>query len=197
MNSLSEVTLPEFQSALTPQNIRVFQIIQIAIGLGVVMFMGVVLFVYSSQTGSMNPAIMKDDYDLIKVLTLAHIMIAAGVYTIARVVFNLLLGPSALQSGVTKAMKDAQGRIIESPAEKILIMIRSAIIVRLAMIEAPALFGLIICLIATLNGTIRETPLIWMNMITAWILIGFVILTLPGKGRLEELFTSKMSGTPA
>ncbi|KAB2880588.1 ATP synthase F0 subunit C [bacterium] len=197
MHSLTEVTLTEFQSALTPQNIRVIQIIQGAIGLGVVMFMGVVLFVYSSQTMNVDARITNDDYDLINILTLAHIMIAAAVYTVARVVFNLLLSSSVLRNGVTKIMKDGQGRVIENPAEKMLAIIRSAMIVRLAMIEAPAIFGLVICLIATFNGTIQETPSIWLNAITALILIGFVILTFPNKERVEEIFNSKISGTPS
>ncbi|MBL7960963.1 hypothetical protein JNL27_12070 [bacterium] len=196
MNSLSEVTLSEFQTALTPQNIRMIQIIQGAIGLGVVMFMGVVLFVYSSQTMNVDARITNDDYDLINILTLAHIMVAAGVYTVARVVFNLLLSSSVLRNGVTKVMKDGQGRIIENPAEKILVIIRSAMIVRLAMIEAPAIFGLVICLIATFNGTILETPSIWLNAITACILIGFIILTFPNKERLEEIFNTRIAGTP-
>ncbi|MBL7996790.1 hypothetical protein JNM05_15595 [bacterium] len=196
MNSLSEVTLSEFQTALTPQNVRVIQIIQGAIGLGVVMFMGVVLFVYSSQTMSVDARIANDDYDLINLLTLAHIMIAAGVYTVARVVFNLLLSSSVLRNGVTKVMKDGQGRVIDSPAEKILAIIRSAIIVRLAMLEAPALFGLVICLIGTFNGTIQETPSIWLNAITSLILIGFVILTFPNKEHIEEIFNSRIAGTP-
>jgi hypothetical protein len=197
MNSLSEVTLTEFQSALTTQNMRVFQIIQGAIALGVIMFMGVVFFLYSSQTAPAGGRELKDAYDLIKVLTLAHIMLAAGVYTIARVVFNLLLGPSALQGGLIKEIKDAQGRIVTNNGEKILAMIRSALIVRLAMFEAPALFGLVICMIGITNGTIYETPSIWLNGITACILIGFVILTFPNKERLEEIFNSRITGTPS
>lgn len=196
MNSLSEAAPSEFQSALTPQNIRVFQIIHGAIALGVIMFMGIVFFLYSSQSAPSGPRELKDAYDLIKVLTLAHIMLAAGVYTVARVVFNLLLGPSALQGGLIKEIKDAQGRIITNNGEKILAMIRSALIVRLAMIEAPALFGLVICMIGITNGTIYETPSIWLNGITACILIGFVILTFPNKERLEEIFNSRITGTP-
>lgn len=195
MNSLSEVTLSDFQSSLTPLALRTFQIIHGAIGLGVVMFLGVVLFVYSSQPANLGANITKDDYDLIKILTLAHIMVAAGVYTVARVVFNLLLSSTALQGGVSKEMKDAQGRIISNPSEKILAMIRSALIIRLAMIEAPALFGLVICLIATLNGTVFETPSIWLNASTSLILIGFVILTFPNKERLEEIFNTRFTGT--
>lgn len=197
MNSLSEVTLSEFQSALTPQNIRVIQIIHGAIALGVILFMGVVAFVYFSPTEHAGQYELKDAYDLIKVLTLAHIMIAAGVYTVARVVFNLLLGPSALQGGVAKEMKDAQGRAIINSGEKLMTMIRSALIVRLAMFEAPALFGLVICLIAITNGTIYETPAIWLNSVTAFILIGFVILTFPNKEKLEELFNTRITGMPS
>ena len=195
MNSLSEVTLSEFQSALTSQNIRVIQIIHGAIALGVIMFMGVVAFLYSNQPAPAGPRDLKDAYDLIKVLTLAHIMIAAGVYTVARVVFNLLLGTSALQGGASKVMKNGQGRVITDNGEKLLALIRSALIVRLAMFEAPALFGLVICLIGITNGTIYETASIWLNAVTALILVGFVIVTFPNKERLEELFNNRITGT--
>jgi hypothetical protein len=196
MNSLYEVTLSEFQSALTTPNIRVLQIIHGAIALGVIMFMGVVIFLFLTPTAHPDPRELKDAYDLIKVLTLAHIMIAAGVYTVARVVFNLLLGASALQDGVAKEMKDAQGRAITNSGEKLLFIIRSALIVRLAMLEAPALFGLVICLLAVTNGTIYQTSLIWLNAVTALILIGFVSITFPNKERLEEIFNSRIAGTP-
>ncbi len=196
MNSLGEVTLSQFQSILTAQNIRIFQIIHGAIALGVAAFMGVVLFLYSTQTAPTESGDLKDSYDLIKILTLAHIMIAAAVYTVSRVVFNLLLGPSAWKDGTVKTFKDSQGRTVTDPAEKILAMIRSALIVRLAMLEAPALFGLVICLLAITNGTIYHTSIIWLNAITALILIGFVIRTFPNKERLEEIFNSRVPGTP-
>ena len=196
MNSLTEVTLTQFQSALTAQNIRVFQIIHGTIALGVAAFMGVVFFLYSTQGATGDSRDLKDAYDLIKVLTLAHIMLAAGVYTVARVIFNMLLGPSALQGGMIKEIKDTQGRIITNNGEKILAMMRTALIVRLAMLEAPALFGLVICLIAVTNGTIYQTSLIWLNAVTALILIGFVILTFPSKEKLEEIFNSRIAGTP-
>ncbi len=188
MDSLSDVTLEQFRPALTDTAVRTFQVIQGAIGAGIVFFF-VILIVSQSAPVQADG----DSVELVKIMTAINAFIAAGVYFASNILFNTMFSEKRLQEAVTKTFYNQQRQPITDPAEKCLAQIRTAVIVRLALWEAPALFGLVICMIGSMNGVIHEHPFYWINLIPSLIHVGLVVMTFPNRERLEEIFTAKIS----
>ena len=70
-------------------------------------------------------------------------------------------------------------------------LVRKATILRLALIESPAIFGLTIYLIAAINGVLHDHPGYWGNRLSALILLLFIIATFPNSNRLTAVFDEK------
>jgi len=78
-----------------------------------------------------------------------------------------------------------------SPAERAVAALRGAVILRLALLEAPALLGLIICLLAVATGQMREQGLYWLNAVSAVLFIAFAALSFPTRERVETLLRAR------
>jgi hypothetical protein len=189
MDSLAEVTREQFQSVLTDAAVRTFQIIQGAIGAGVAMFFTAVLFV-SQQSPALPDA---EAVGPVNLLSLVHAFVAAAAYAAANFFYTTAFKEDKLKEGVAKTLYDQQRMPITDPAEKCLAAIRTATIVRLALWEAPALFGLVVCMIASTNGLLREYSMYWLNLMTGLIFIGLVVITFPNKEKLENIFATYIS----
>ena len=85
MQISQDLQLSEFQKALTPQRIRAFRIISIALFLGATFFMAVILYMYSATP----PATEKDmDMSLLSILSAVHIVEAMICYLAAFFVYR-------------------------------------------------------------------------------------------------------------
>jgi hypothetical protein len=79
-------------------------------------------------------------------------------------------------------------------AEAVLSNIRLAGIVRLAVMEWAAFFGLVVLVVATQQSVLQRAPEYWVNVISTVIMFGFVLLTFPTRARLEEVSQTGMGG---
>ena len=70
---------------------------------------------------------------------------------------------------------------------EVLKRIRAIIVVRLAMYESAAMFGLVVCLLGVLTGVIYQNAIYWLNAITALVLFVFIVKTFPNRDRLLKL----------
>ncbi len=59
------------------------------------------------------------------------------------------------------------------------------------MLEAPALFGIVVCLVGSLNGQLHAEPIYWLNLASTVVLVLFVALSFPSRERLVDLFRRK------
>ncbi|MBX7153210.1 ATP synthase F0 subunit C [bacterium] len=192
MTTLSEVTLQEFQSKLTDAHIKTLQIIQAALGVGVTAFLGVVVFLYTAQP-EYDQRMADQNLDLIKILTLIHALMAATLYYGSTFIYNMQFTESKLREAVSKTFNDEKGQPITDPVFKCMVVIRTAMILRLAMLESSALFGLVICLLAVTNGVMHHYPEYWLNLITAALFLSLVVMLFPNRERIEGIFVNKIA----
>jgi hypothetical protein len=75
-------------------------------------------------------------------------------------------------------------------ATEFLICVRTASIIRLAIMESAAFFGLVVCFIAVSDSIMRENPFYWINAISAVFLIGFILLTIPNPDRIGTIYSN-------
>ncbi|GIV61884.1 MAG: hypothetical protein KatS3mg044_0750 [Rhodothermaceae bacterium] len=172
---MARLTPDTFRRVLTPANVRTLQVIESALAAGVTLFAVVIFFLYLTRSAVPGDAA---DVQLIRMLTYGHLLVAVGVYTVVGRVYAMMLGGT----GAPATAEEAWNRL------------RTAGIVRLALLEGVALFGLVVCLLAVIAGVMARHPGYWINLISAVGMVGFVALHFPTTDRLEQTFRTHFGG---
>ncbi|MBI2620428.1 MAG: hypothetical protein HYW57_10135 [Ignavibacteriales bacterium] len=193
MNSLSEVSIIQFQHALTSEKVRTFQVIHLGLGLGVFGFGLVVLYLWFVQGADHQPG--PPDVELIQIMSIVHAAFAVSLIFLSSFLYEKQFRPERLRTLATQPLRTPEGNQVEDPVEKCLSIIRTGIILRLAMLEAAAFFGLVVCTIAALNGVLVQNTEYAFNAITPLFFLMVVIMTFPTAQRLEEIFRAKITAS--
>lgn len=175
MNQENPVTLEDFQEALTPKNVLSMQIIHGALGLGVFTFFVVVVvmqFLHSAEEG------VSEDVTILNIMSLAHLVMAMVCFIASKIVHDLMINASKRAS-------------FSHTGERCFATLRMASIVRLALMEGAAFFGLVICLLAAMEGQLENFPVYWLNALSCFAMIAFILANFPTKARLEQSFQDK------
>jgi hypothetical protein len=185
INMESHLTYYEFRQQLTPEKIRPIQIIQLGMGLGIVVFGALVLLLYYSIPAPRANDIT-DSLFLLQILTYTHILFAIVSYAVTQVVFKKMLSRNRL----SKLSYETRNKTIQAgitPLDKCFFKIQGAIIVRLAMFEGVAFFGLVICLLGAIQGVLQLHTGYWVNAFSTVVALGLILKTYPTRERIEEI----------
>ena len=176
------VTLQDLYHAMTPAIVKSYQVFYFANAIGVLIFFFVVLFLFLQSFS--NPIIVADPAaeEYVMMLTMLHLTVLVLAYLMGTFVYRKMLGRAF----------SAEQRSLS--AEAVLSNIRLAGIVRLAVMEWAAFFGLVVLVVATQQSVLQRVPEYWVNVISTVIMFGFVLLTFPTRARLEEVFQTGMGG---
>ena len=176
------VTLQDLYHAMTPAIVKSYQVFYFANAIGVLIFFFVVLFLFLQSFS--NPTIVADPAaeEYVMMLTMLHLTVLVLAYLMGTFVYRKMLGRAF----------SAEQRSLS--AEAVLSNIRLAGIVRLAVMEWAAFFGLVVLVVATQQSVLQRVPEYWVNVISTVIMFGFVLLTFPTRARLEEVFQTGMGG---
>jgi len=151
-----------------PSELRALQVVQTALMGGVFLFgLVVVLLAMRPPAANAEPIAPR----VLILLSATHAVIALIAWSLAPLLQGLLVA----RLGARLSSAAGVGTL------------RGALIVRLAVLEGPALFGLVICLIAATGGALRATPLYWLNALSAVAFLGYGVLSFPTAERLEAL----------
>ncbi len=86
---------------------------------------------------------------------------------------------------------DLQSSSGEMDVDRVMGKIRTAFIVRGAILEAAAFLGLSACLLAIYTGWLQQQPLYWVNFLPAATFVAFTAATVPSR---ERIFVDKILG---
>lgn len=159
-----------FRAALGDADLKALQAIQAALMTGVLLF-GLVVVLLAIRPQSIGAALPTPAATL-TLLSLVHGVMALGAWAAAFLLHGALLRSASAGAGAPAGAES-------------LAALRKATLVRLALLEGPALFGLVICLLAALGGTLRETPVYWLNAASALAFLAFAALSFPTRERVE------------
>lgn len=174
MESHRKPPIDEFEKLLTDDTLRSMSIIQAALGSGVVLFMFIVIAMYFSMESS-----QAGDPQLIWILTLVHFILAANMIFLSSWMYKRRLTAGAI------AKSSPTGTI---DAASCLDALRNAIIIRLAFLEGAAFYGLVVCIVAVMNGVMQENPIYWINLASAFVMLLHVVWLFPSRDRLIEFY---------
>ena len=191
MNEPIRLKFSEFQQALTQSAVIALKVIQGALGAGIIFF-GVVIFVLSQQTGTWSELPDPSILSLLQILTVAHIVLGLIMALAAPIIFKAIVNERKVETFGTRYTGNSIGSDL-SVGEKCLAVIKTGMIVRLAMFESVAFFGLIICFLAVLWGVVGSHPVYLINAGSSLLFIIYIFQTFPTKQRIEGIFKKQFA----
>jgi hypothetical protein len=177
MTPASNLSGGQIGSAMTPDYLRALAVIHMAVSAGPIIFAVAVVFVMSNIR-EMTP--VPQDIVLLNILSLADLLIMASAWFVGTFIFQRL--SSSWKTG--KNPGNGQNPQIE----RALSSMRNGLIVRLAMIEASAIFGVAVCLIGVMRGVLPKESIYWFNLAPLAMLFGYSITNFPSKSKIVSIF---------
>ena len=181
MRSEGVATLDDLYQAMTPAIVKSYQVFYFGNAVGVLIFCFVVLFLFLQSFSNPSAPTGPEPEHYVLMLTMLHFVVIVVAYVGASFVYRTML---------QRAFSPGQRAV---SAAAILSSIRLAGIVRLAIMEWAAFFGLVVLVVATQQWVLQHAPAYWVNLISTIILFGFAYATFPTRARLEELSRIGMS----
>jgi hypothetical protein len=189
MVSLSEVTTLEFREGLTPSAVRVSQMIHFALAAGTAAADAMSMILYYR---GIDLVPTEDALSLVSNLSAIQAAYAVISWFLAKYLFERQFSSSSLADGVSRTYTDKDGHPLHlKPAEKCIGLIRVAWIIRLGVLLSASYFGVVVVIIAAINGVAQTYPEYLLNLVTGVLFLGYVFLTFPTAERIEETYESR------
>lgn len=183
MPSLSEVDIAQVEERLTPGRLRVFQIVHVVLAVGIMSFLVMLLFFFGlgSDLGrsEASPTAME-------ALSIAMIVLTGLALIGGQAMYRRLFSAKRLERFATEPMRD-KSRVIDDPAEKCLMIVQQATVVRAAIFDAAAFFGVVVAMVGMMQGTLFMHPIFILNALPAFIQLLFLGATFPTRDRVLNL----------
>jgi len=167
----TSLTKLDFQQAITGGYLKSLQVFYFALGIGVLIFLFVALFVFIQSSA----VVLAAEEELVGMLTVVHGIYAVLGYTVAAFLFRRMIARARPEMGKVYG------------AEELLNVLRLASVIRLTVVEGVAFFGLVLLFIAAQAGVLYQYPVYWLNLFSTVILFVFVFRDFPSRQRIEEL----------
>jgi predicted PurR-regulated permease PerM len=150
--------------------------LSLALIMGVVAFAMVVGVVHVQQAGSEDVA---TDLELARILSMVNALLFLSSFPLA-----VLFHRRTVDSSIRRWLGGGSIQRVTSA-------IRRATLVRGALLEVSALFGLVVCLLGTIGGWIADNPGFWLNSATAGVFVLYGLANLPTRDRIHGLLESR------
>jgi hypothetical protein len=116
----------------------------------------------------------------VRTLTGVELAITVPLIYLSSLIFRMRLTSAARDIRVPNAMLPA--------------VIRSALILRVALLEGGAMFGLVVCLIAVMSGVMQTNLAYWINLIGVLAMLAVVSQGFPTRDRILDIHRSRILG---
>ncbi len=181
MSTQLRITRGDFENVLTPDALRITQMVQFSLMAGPFFFAMVVILV--SSRGTYGPP-HESDPAFIETLSIVTMALTAAGFGLGQLLFNRTFSPSRI-------LADSPSTPPEAIAAQCMSLQRTAILLRLATMEGAAFFGLVISMVAATSGVLSAAPVYWINLLPTVVLLLFGLSTFPSKDRLAMWFEKR------
>jgi hypothetical protein len=165
---VSRISRVELEQAITPRAMLQARVLQIAMTLGPLAFFFAASFL--STQPSRGGGISDDGLDVLSMLNAGLLFAALGAST--------FLVSRLREAGLENAADGARA----------LAVLRRAALVRMALLETSAMFGIFVLLRAGLAGRLETRPGLWWNVAPLVALVVTALATFPSRGRFVAQF---------
>ncbi len=155
---------------------------------GVMFFAFVVLLTYLHQAhADPNPSANEG----MNALSIINAAIAIFTFAAGNFFANRLFSDGNLARAVTKEFREGNSTDL-TEAQKCVMLIRAAFLIRIASLEMPAFIGLAFTMAVIAGGAGSVGPAYLLNAVTALPVLIYVAVNFPTAEKLEEIFKTKI-----
>jgi hypothetical protein len=191
MDGQVQVEREAFMRVMDGGRLRTMQIIHLTLLAGVLTF-GMVIAILWIQGSETSGSEMQKEDAFLNLLTLVNVVMLAAAFVAGHLIYRWLSGPrGAVLLGKNPAYRNFSAEL------KCATALFTGAIIRLAIFEGAALFGLIVCLLGILGGELAEQPVYWLNLFSPAVFVLLIAATFPTRGRMESLFLRRFGGQAA
>ncbi len=173
MKYSTTISRSEFERSLPDHRVRTLQIVYGALVSGVLLFSIAIAFVLTET--HQEPS---EGTGILLLLSGVHGIMAMTIYTVAPLIFRKQL---TLQNERDNLSSEDLASVITG-------RIITAQIIRMAMYEGTAIYGLVICLLSIVWGHAPTHPEFLLNGVTAALFAAIAATSFPTRQRLVDLF---------
>jgi hypothetical protein len=181
MSTQSGPTRAVFESVLTPEYLQITRILQAALVSGPTLFAAGLLAFFFFTVQPPTPALQA--VQTMDRLSVAHVGFTIVAYLLAPLLFSRVMTGTRLDPGGDSTTPDELAR-------QALLLLRTAIIVRLAVLEGAAFFGIAVCVLGVSGGVLYTNSTHWLNLGSTLLLVLFGFLTFPTRDGLLDILES-------
>lgn len=184
MTSPTFLTSTQFSDALNGESLRVTRLIQAAIMTGPSFFLIIIVAFSAQQAGELPHR--SSGFEIMDILSMVHGVLFVLAILLAQFLSGVLFSPDRLG-------QDAGSIPADMLAAKCMAMQRTAIIVRLAILEGASFFGLAVCFLGVMNHVMQAEPSYWLNAVSTGLFLAYGVTTFPTKESLVEWYNARFS----
>jgi hypothetical protein len=181
----------EFRQALTPQALRVLRILHFGLAGGIVVFLIVLLILY--YTG--GDPVSAESESMVQFLSLAAFVFFVAAFWAGHLLFDRHFSSENLRKTGVLGSPGHGSHAGSTAAERCLSVMRTALLVRYALIEGATYFAIAVATVSITSGVIYLFPVYWFNFVYPVLALTYFIVTIPTPGRLEEMFLRNITRT--
>jgi len=174
------LTRTHFEKAFTPAALRAMAILQTALIAGPLVYV-VPMLIVMQNAGIERP--VEADFSVLNALSMIHVVALFAALFLGNLLFYRMFSPSRLagmeELGEEKLAFVAAGHL------------RSAVIVRLALLEGAAFLGIAVCVVGITRGILDAEPLYYLNLGSLLVLLIYGLMTFPTKKRILSWFEER------
>ncbi|MFH1194131.1 MAG: hypothetical protein V1720_00385 [bacterium] len=181
MDMSNSVSIEDFEKSLPAGYLKTLQIIFFAIGTGIFLFFTVCVILYFINVQPETPP----TEEVVSMLSFIHAIIFVALFFTSKFMYGFILSDK-FNPGKNMMSFQQLGEV-RGNYSNLLQKIRTAEIVRLAILEGPALFGLVIILLSVMSGVIYYNSGYWLNLLSSFALWGMIYINFPRTDKLYEV----------
>jgi hypothetical protein len=124
-------------------------------------------------------------------------LLVTGVVTLGALLGYLLVPGLLLQPGRVAAMLGREqrlpdGRVVDDPTERLLLLYQTVAIIRLALLEGAALLGIVTLLLGVTTGSLEGNLVLWLALLPLAIHLAVGAMTFPTPERVAAFLEERV-----
>lgn len=167
------LNIGEFSRQIMPEWLRPIRIIFLALNGGVIFFNLICLVLYFNNSGYSGEA---ENVDLVYLFLIVEAVFIAFLYLPFKII------PERM------ARRETAFDPTIPPAQNVINLYISYMIIKVALLEGAALFGSVVFFTGVTNYTIYKEPITWLSIIPTFILIVYSIFNFPTVERITLFY---------
>jgi hypothetical protein len=183
MENIKGLNTQKLHEVITNVDLRNLKIITSALNIGVLLFFAVCLFLYFSNDNIIDTDNLDTSFNdkmLLGVLGITALMIV-----MSRIIPNNVFKKDS--EAMTSFFNERA-----SPVKEAIQVVTTYYIIKFALLEGAALFGLVSLMLSILNDAIDYNDIYWLSIIPMLVMNFIFILTFPTKERVIQLINDKI-----